>query len=235
MEKEIDLKRLFGVIKKRIWVVVICTALFTAAGVIYNTFFKEEPIPMYEASTKIIVRADAALSSTLKVVIKDSTILDKVSKELELRTSSEALGEKIFVENIGDSQVLKITVVYPNPVLAAKIANTTANVFKEEVPTILNFNNVSILSEAAVNDNPLPIDSNEVRNIAAAFLIGIMLGIGITFLLDSFDDTLRSEREIEQLLEVPVLGSISKVDKKSILKKEKEKEGLAVGGEIIDS
>jgi capsular polysaccharide biosynthesis protein len=272
MEKEIDLKKLFGVIKKRMWTVTICTVLFTALGVSYNIFLNTPPTPMYESSTKVIIKDNdaAKLSNTLIVVMKDSAILDKVIQKLGIKTSSERLSESIFVENIEESQVLKITAVYPDPILAAEIANTTANIFKEEVPNILSFGEKEeilnvlnfdeenetfnilnsedreevlhilnsdkfiILSEAKVNNNPLPMESTKVRNVLLAFCIGLTVGIGITFLLESFDDTLRSEQMVEQLLEVPVLGSISKVNKK-ILKESIKKEDLLVGGKMTDS
>ena len=45
-----------------------------------------------------------------------------------------------------------------------------------------------------------------------------MLGIGLAFLLEYLDNTIKSEQDIEQLLSLTVIGSISSMEKKELKK-----------------
>ena len=147
MAKEINLKDLFRVIKKRLWIVVVLTVLFTIIGGVYSTYLTTL---LYHSSSRIIINADAEYRKTLQVIIKDSTIMEKVVQDLNSDRSPEALAGQITVQSIDTSQVVSIGVVDTDPELAANIANTTAKVFKEEIPNIVGFNNIQLLSDAKV-------------------------------------------------------------------------------------
>ncbi|MGX2961395.1 YveK family protein [Peribacillus sp. JNUCC 23] len=225
--KEIDLKELYKILKKRIWIIVAITVLSTLAGGLYHHY---TTTLLYGSSTKIIMEADADNRNTLQVIMKDSVILGKVIEELDLAKSPEALAGQITVESIANSQVTSISVVDTDPSLAAQIANTTASVFKAEIPKIRDFNGVRLLSEAKVN--PYPINENQNRTIVIFFVFGLVVGIGLVFLLDSLDDTIQSEQEVEELLGLFALGSVPKMNKKNI--KRENKEGvLDLRGETI--
>lgn len=230
--KEIDLKELFILLKRYIWIIVGITAIATSIGAYYNysTF-----TPIYQSSARIIIEADAEAMKTLKVIIKDATVLDRVSKELGLNRSAESLNSQIMVENIESSQVVKISVIDPNPVTAAKIANTTIKVYQEEIVNIMDFSDVRILSEAVENEQAYPINETQYRTIFIALFVGVVLSVGFAFLLDSFDDSLRSEREIEKIMGLPVLGSVSIMNKKNINKVKAKQENLEIRGESIGS
>ena len=99
----------------------------------------------------------------------------------------------------------------------------------------MNVNNVSILAEATAFENQSPIKPNPQLNIAIALVIGLMLGVGLAFLLEYLDNTIKSEQDIEKLLELPVLGGISSMERKEqdkMLKKQNKllkKEGTFNG------
>ncbi|MEK3885887.1 YveK family protein [Bacillus sp. FSL K6-3431] len=228
--KEINLKDLYRVIKKRFWLVLLITILVTTAGWFYSNLNKTELL--YESSTNIIINADSEYRKTLQVIIKDTIVLENVIKDLGLEKSSKALASQINVESIDLSQVVEIRVTDTDPERAAHIANTTAKVFKEEIPNILEFEDVSILSEAKVNSLPIN-ESNQNKIIIAAFLFGMMLGLGLVFLIDSLDDSIKSELEIEMMLGVQVLGSISVMNKRNVKKRKRKSRELELRGETI--
>ena len=67
-------------------------------------------------------------------------------------------------------------------------------------------NNVSIVDPALV---PLsPYKPSLRKNLAIAVALGLFLGIGLAFLLETLDDTLKASDEIEKRLRAPVLGQI---------------------------
>ncbi|MFJ5759871.1 YveK family protein [Neobacillus sp. NPDC093182] len=226
--KEINLKELFLVIKRRFWVIVIVTVLASIAGVVLNNASTNL---LYETSSRIIIGADAESQKTLQVIIRDSTILDKVVKELGLNRSAEELAGQITVASVDSSQVVSISVVDTDPILASKIADTTAQVFKNEVPNIIGQDYVRLLSKAKVDSTP--INQENDSKIFMAIAAGIIVGVGLAFLLESLDDRIRTEREIESLLGVPLLGRVSKMNKKNIKKNKTSLQGIELRGETI--
>ena len=51
--------------------------------------------------------------------------------------------------------------------------------------------------------------------IGFGVLIGLILGIGLAFLFEYFDKTLKNPEDVEHYLDLPVLGTIPKIDEKS--------------------
>ena len=66
---------------------------------------------MYQTSSRIIINADAEYRKTLQVIMKDSTIMEKVVQNLNLDRSPEALAGQISVQSIDASQVVSIGVI----------------------------------------------------------------------------------------------------------------------------
>ena len=49
-------------------------------------------------------------------------------------------------------------------------------------------------------------------NIAIAFLLGLMVSLGLVFLLEYLDNTYKNKEQLEKELDIPVLGEIPDVD-----------------------
>lgn len=221
MEETISLKEIFQTIRKRLWLITIITAVIVATVGVMSFFFLT---PIYQSSTQILVNQKASeqpylnqsdirtnidLINTYNEIIKTPTILDLVKEELNL---TESLSNLITVGSSNNSQVMKITVEHTDPQMAVNIANTTANVFKEQIVKIMNVDNVSILSPAELPENPVPVKPNPMLNMAIGLVVGLMAGVGLAFLLEYLDNTIKTEQDIERLLELPVLGAIAEID-----------------------
>jgi capsular polysaccharide biosynthesis protein len=222
MEETISLKELFQTLKKRLGLILIITLVATMTSGIVSYFFLT---PIYQASTQLLVnqkktdqqaynynevQTNLQLINTYSVIIQSPTILDKVKEQLNL----EEIGD-IAVVSESNSQVVSITVEDPSPVMAADIANTIANVFTKEIVTIMSVDNVSILSKAEVPDQPNPIKPRPALNMAIALVVGAMIGVGLAFLLEYLDNTIKTEQDIEKILELPVLGAITVISVES--------------------
>ncbi len=96
--------------------------------------------------------------------------------------------------------------------MAADIANTVASVFQREIVKIMNVDNVNILAKAEVKEQPVPVKPKPLLNMAIAFVVGMMTGVGLAFLLEYLDNTIKNEQDVEKLLELPVLGSVTTID-----------------------
>lgn len=97
---------------------------------------------------------------------------------------------------------------------AVKTVNAVAKVFKRQIPSIMKMDNVTILSEASLNDPAVPVNSNATIQIFIAFATSLLLGIGLAFLLEVLDDTFKNEEDIEIELGLPTLALITKMKKK---------------------
>ncbi|MED3960181.1 Wzz/FepE/Etk N-terminal domain-containing protein [Priestia aryabhattai] len=206
--KDINLKEYYEVIKKRIWLIIIVTIFTTLAGFFYS--HQNNTTVYYQASTRVVVDVDTQKMSTLLVMVKDPIVMGKVTKQLNLEQPAEATAGQVQAASLNESQIISLSATSTDPITAVKIANTTAEVFKEEVGNILNIKGVQLLSPAK---NSSPIDGNQNRTIMLALIAGIVIGLGLTFLLDSLDGRVKKDSEVEQLLGVPVIGTISNMNK----------------------
>ena len=222
--KEISIKEIVQPLLRYSWLIMLIVIIFGILG--YYIAQNNKAEPLYESSAKLIVNATAESMSTLQVIIKDAVILEKVVAELQLSTTPEELANRINVSTVGSSYVVIIGARHEDPNLAADIANTTAKVFKDTLPTILDFNGVHYLSDAKVNANPLETE-NSLSTIIKIVLVGFVGSIGLAYLLNVFDSRIRTIQEIEENIGLPVIGVISKINKKntrnSIKKKNENK------------
>ncbi|WP_277680160.1 YveK family protein [Gracilibacillus dipsosauri] len=224
MEETISLKEIFQTLRKRILLIFSFILGATLISGIISYFYLT---PIYQASSQFIVnqktqelnatynvndiRMNVELINTYNVIIKSSAILDRVIEELDLEMTSRQLEKKIQVNSSQDSQVVNVTVEDSGVVAATNIANTVVRVFQEQVPILMNVDNVQILTEAMIPANPQPVKPNPTLNMAIAFVLGAMIGIGLAFLLEYLDNTIKSEQDVEKYLHLPVLGIVSRV------------------------
>jgi len=229
MEETISLQDLFKTLKKRMTIIILLTIIaVTVSGLISFLLLT----PIYQSSTQILINQEKTdvtafnsqdiqtnlqLINTYNVIIKSPAILSKVIEQLDLDTTPTALNSQITVNNEQDSQVVNISVQDPNPSVAVDIANTTANVFQSEIVKLMKVDNVSILTPAILADNPAPVKPDPILNMAIAAVIGLMLGVGIAFLLEYLDTTVKSEQDVEELLNLPILGLISPISDKDLM------------------
>lgn len=222
MEETINIKDIFKTLKKR-WKLIMLLTLISA--LISGTISYFLLTPVYQSSTQILVnqkqsanqldsnqiRSNIDMINTYSVIIKSPAILEKVIDELELEQSVDQLSEKITINSQENSQVFSLTVQDSNPTKAVEIANTVSETFQKEIKNIMNVNNVSVLAKAEIKDEPNPVKPNPLLNIAIAVVVGLMAGVGLAFLLEYMDNTIKDEDDIERLLELPILGSIQKI------------------------
>lgn len=223
MEETISLSEIIQTLKRRLKMIIVITLAAVALAAVVSYFILT---PTYSASTQILVNqsgeqgqeqvyttADIStnvdLINTYNVIITSPRIIEPALEELNLDRSVGAIRGQITVNAEGESQVVTIGVEDENPATAVQIANTLATVFQEDIVEIMSVDNVSILSAAELSDNPTPVNPNPTFNMAIAFIVGLMLALGLSFLLEFLDKTVKTEEDVEQKLGIPVLASIS--------------------------
>ncbi|MGG4407207.1 Wzz/FepE/Etk N-terminal domain-containing protein [Niallia taxi] len=247
MEETISLKDLFQTLRKRVVLIISVTLIAMIVSGLLSYFVLT---PQYKSSTQILVnqsktddttfynmnevQTNIQLISTYSVILKSAAILNSVKDELNLDISVSELNEKVSVESAQNSQIMTVSVVDSNPKEALDIANKTAEVFEKEIKKIMSVDNVTILPLADDQENQSPISPNPSLNIAIAAAVGLMIGVGLAFLLEFMDSTVKSEQDVEKLLELPVLGAITIIDENFDAKIRKANTGRGKG-ELIDS
>lgn len=223
MKQEIDLKELWDIIKNH-WLLFIALPLAAALITGALNFFVLKPV--YQASSTLIagkkafstgelatellednvLEANRLLAKTYGEIAKSRTVAEQVIAELGLGLTPEQLCKKIHVNQVDDTEILMITVEDHNPQTAANIANATVQKFAAAVIEIKKIDSVSIVDRAVPPQTP--VKPRKTMNILIAVLGGIAASLGLCVLLDNLNNTIKSSKEAEELLALPVLGII---------------------------
>jgi len=217
MEETIDLSKLFTILKKNTKYLISLPIVFLVLSLVITFVFMT---PKYSSSTQVLVnqkktdnqmmsqeiQSNLQLVNTYSEIIKSPRILDKVSKNLKGKYSSKEISGMLTVNNQEESQILNIAVENESREAATKVANEIANVFSKDVSKIMNVDNVSILSKADANGNQ--ISPQPLVNSVGAIILGLIVALIIIFLKEMLDKRIKTEEDVAEILDLPVLGTI---------------------------
>ena len=232
MEETTSIKDIIKIIKGRLLLIISLTIFSVGIAIVWNFYIVT---PLYQSQTQILlnsndnnsndyswtqIETDIYLIDTYNDIITSTFILSKVIERLQLDITPEQLSSQITLSSESGSKVFEIEVVDSIPERAANIANKTAEVFKEEIPLLLNVDNINILAPAKIN--LYPISPNKTLNIAIGAVIGVMLGVGLACLIEILDTTIKDEKDVVEILNIPIMGIVGKIslerEKKTSLK-----------------
>lgn len=231
--EELDIIEILYALKKKLKYIIATVIIFAVAGLIYSKFLVT---PMYRASTTFVlskstdnttntqingnidseaitqndVTLNSKLVSTYSVIIKSKTIAKEVINTLGLNMSVDEFISNVTVTSKDDTELIEITVSDEDSKLSADIANSLAEVFREKVNQIYKIDNLSIIDIA--EPSSLPYNIGTVKNIVIFAMVGLILSCGVVFLIVYFDDTVKDEKDIEALVNIPVIASIPKLE-----------------------
>lgn len=215
-----DLKQCFNTIVKRKYLIIIITLAATLISAIFSYFLIK---PVYKADISVIIgqaQTDGAKTNqnyndmlmyqkmvkTYGEFAKSRTVASDVIEKLALDKSVDQLLAMITVAPKGDTDFLTITVESKDKGEAVLIANQMAKSLKEVSKEVRQADNVQLLDEALPPKGPA--SPKPILNMAIAFFLGLMVSVGITFLLEYLDNTIKDEDELEELVGLPVIGNI---------------------------
>ena len=217
--EEINLKELFNYFISKISIIVLITLIVAVIGCSYTLFFQT---PLYNSSTTVVLtRTDVENSSTItqnditlnqkllstyREIVKSRRVINQVISNLSLDTTYGELSSNISVTSVQDTELIKIIVSNENPETAKKIADETASVFSKEIQEMYQIKNISIVDTAVVADSPYNI--NITKQLLIYILAGLVVGVGVVFVIYYFDTSIKTVEEVEAKLELPILGQI---------------------------
>lgn len=214
----LDIMEFYEIIKKRFAFILTITLTAVLLSSIVSYFVIK---PVYQSETSIIIGKDAGEKTTQSDVMmfqnliktyamiaqSDSTAKIAIDK-LGLSITEEALQKNTKVTPQTNTQVLKISTQNRNPEMAAKEVNALAEAFIQESARVLPTGTVQIMDKGKVPSSP--IKPNKKMNIAAALFMGLIASVGISFIIENMDRTIKSEKEIEKYIGLPIIGVIPK-------------------------
>jgi capsular polysaccharide biosynthesis protein len=188
---------------KKLWIIVLITIVFIVGGLTYSFKIKT---PMYKSTTSVILASGQTITqsdltlyqkliNTYTQIAKSRNVLNNTISNLNLTYNYNQLKDNVTVSAVSDTEIINISVVDKSPTLAKKIADSIANNFKDEVASIYNLTNISILDESVVAQTPY--NYNILKDTIIYVALGLFIGFVYVFLRYYFDRNIKSKEEVE--------------------------------------
>ena len=223
-EIAIDIVQLFKILWKK-KIVIILTAI--VAAVIAFGVSSFVLTPEYSSTTRIYVvnrnqsenagltnqdlQAGSYLVKDYKEIILSQDVLEKVISNLKLEQSGKGLSKKIQVTVPVDTRIVSIAVKDDQPEEASRIANALREVAAEKIIKVTRVSDVTTLEEA--RPALTPSSPNIRRNTMLAFLAGGAVMVILILLLELLDDRVKRPEDVEEVMQVALLGIVPDLDK----------------------
>ncbi len=213
---------LFGVVRRRAWVIVAVALALAAVVVGYDLL---AATPRYEATTKMVIRQEegatqSGLGSDVQGLqdvapsmvegVESRSVASGVIQRLGLSLTAADFLSNLGAEAIPSTWFIAISYSDPDPRQAERIANATGQEFSRRITQLSETSSTS-LSATVWDEASLPTEPaspQPLRDGALALAVGAILGAGLAFLLERLDDRWRSPEEVEQISGVPTFGVI---------------------------
>lgn len=240
IKEKINLKRLNSILRKNKLTITILILIFVIGGCLYSFNFV---VPKYKSTSTVLLvsketnkknssvtQSDVTLNKSLLTtygnIITSNNVLNKVIENLQLSTTADELSKNINIEEIEDTQMIKINVIDRDESQAQRICKEINNVFINEIKKIYNIENVTIVDEASLEENPYNI--NHVRDVIIALVAGITISGMFVFITYALDTSIKIEQDIEDFVGLKVIGTVPKSKEKiELIVNENSKSAIA--------
>lgn len=226
-ENTISLQEIAYALKKRWKLIALITIAATLVSAILSFFVIK---PQYEAKTKLFIgkqetSQNAAnydnndimmyqkLMKTYAELAKTSDLVTKAVKSTKLDYNQNQIKEILNNLNVtpsADTQILDLSFKGKNPEEVLKVTEAITDEFISESKELIPNGNVQVIQKPQLPENP--VSPNKKLNILIAFVLGLMIGVGIVLLLEYLDNTFKSREELEKTLDLPIIGAIPDYD-----------------------
>jgi capsular exopolysaccharide synthesis family protein len=249
---DVDLRGYVRVLLKRKWWIFVALVSALAVGAAITA----RATPVYETSTSLFVgeqqfavkniqdlsqglaasNLSARLMKSYAQIIASRSIAQRAVAQNGLPESAGQIRAGLQAQVLLDTQIIQLTYRASDAVEAARVANAVAASFVDEIEKLqLAPGEGKPALKVAVIDPAVapgaPIAPNPARNMVVATVLGLLLGVGIAFLRENFDVSVKSREDIEQL-GFPVLGTIPELEAEGG-EVSLERDAQAVGGEAF--
>lgn len=221
-EEKLRIDDILEIIKKR-WKPVVFTMLILTIVVAIMSFFVIPP--KYEANTKVFIGKENSgdrnyndndvqmyqkLLKTYAEVIMTNDLIENSLKEKNIDLESEKILKSLTVTPRADTQILEIKYRNKDKVLARDVVDSITDEFIKTSKELIPNGTVKIVESVKIPKKS--VSPNKKVNISIAFILGIIIGTGIAFLLEYLDNTFKDKEDLEKMLGLAVIGIIPNED-----------------------
>ncbi|TFD50144.1 polysaccharide biosynthesis tyrosine autokinase [Cryobacterium sp. Hh11] len=208
------------------WILIVAA---TCRSVSAASVFSIVQTPIYSTTSKAVVLTESCGTTSdlvqganfavtrVKTYARLATtplVLLPVIESLDLRSTAVELAKGIAVSALLDTSIMDISVTDTDPVRAAEIANAVAQSLTDEVqkveqpddPTAASPVKLTRVQVASVPTST--VSPNVPLHFALGALVGLALGVGLAVLRETLDTRIRTQRDVEQGTDVPVIGGL---------------------------
>ena len=168
------------------------------------------PVTLVKKATpakKAVYKTNDGTRTLVKKAVKAKpAVYKRESKSYSV--SANELASAVSVTTTTSSQVFTLSATAETPAKAQAIANAVAKEFKEQIPKIMDVNNVTIVAEAPKGTKSFP----KVSLITAiGVLAGLVISLLIIIIKDLSDTTVREDSFMTNELGLTNLGEIAHI------------------------
>lgn len=218
-EQSIEIKKILDILKEKSIIIVLVLIICLLLGYLYSYHYIVPEykstetlllIPSNDAEEQRITNSDLTLNSglisTYSNIAKEPKVLRQVINNLNLNMTEKELLSKLKVNVATDTYIIEITVSNVNPQIATNITRELSNVFLKEIKEIYNLENIGIVDEAEIPTQAYNV--NHIKDMIMFFGMGIVVSSAIIILTIILDNTIKTEKDIEEYTELKSLGKI---------------------------
>ncbi|WP_006247010.1 polysaccharide biosynthesis tyrosine autokinase [Mycolicibacterium tusciae] len=207
------------------WVIILATTALVVLGAAAVNFLTT---PLYQATTRLFVSTTSGTSaseiyqgnrfSQERVVsytqlVMGETLAQRTIDKLGLDTDAKALQANVTASSKLDTVLIDVAVVDESPVRARDIADALSDEFvvmvrELETPETGMPPDARVIVEQRASIPTVPVSPKTTRNLAVGLALGVLLGVGLAFLRDLLDNTVKDRTNLEEITGVSVVGSI---------------------------
>lgn len=219
-EEIIRIEDIVDVLTKRWKMIFSVTLVATLISAVVSFFLIA---PKYQAGTKLFIGKENTttqdqsynnndvqmyqkLLKTYAEVIQTKDLVGKAIEQDNLDLDPEDVLKNLTVTPRADTQILEISYINVDPVVSQKIVESVTDKFIEYSTELIPNGNVKIIESVRIPENA--VSPNKKMNIAIAFLLGLMISVGLSFLIEFMDNTFKTKEQIENILDLPAIGVI---------------------------
>ncbi|WP_027636808.1 YveK family protein [Clostridium butyricum] len=219
-EEIIRIEDIVDVLTKRWKMILSITLAATLISAVVSFFLIA---PKYEAVTKLFIGKENTatqdqsynnndvqmyqkLLKTYAEVIQTKDLVGQATEKSNLDLDAEDVLKSLTVTPRADTQILEISYINVDPVVSQKVVESVTDQFIDYSTELIPNGNVKIIESVRVPEKP--VSPNKKMNIAIAFLLGLMVSVGLSFLIEFMDNTFKTKEQIENILDLPAIGVI---------------------------
>lgn len=218
-----NFRRIINAVLRKWWVIVLISLIGGLAGffmVYFSPSMYEGVVTLYSLDLTRIQEEgvdleyyDIQLSREVLQQFRNVIYSRRVTSVVENQLSEYALSEEdllsmIAIDSSVDDNIFYITAESTDPVIASRVANAMSAQFAVIIHELLNTDNVGILDQAIVPNEPVS------KNILAIAILGafagFVFGFTVVYLKEYFDPRVYDKQDLYGTFGDGVLGTIPK-------------------------